>query len=421
MLSLPDGLLFARIMEQFIHLVCKMAPFLLLGFFLAGLMHAFIPGRFFSRYLSAPDFRSVVNAALFGIPLPLCSCGVIPTAMSLRKEGASRGAVVSFLIATPQTGVDSIMATYGLMGLPFAVVRPVAALLTALLGGGLSLAGDRSRGVENVRQEQAAVPDRTFAGRLKEAFHYGFVEMMQDIGRWLVLGLLVAAVIAVFIPEEWFTVFRGNSWASMLLVLCIAIPMYVCATGSIPIAVALMMKGLTPGAALVLLMAGPACNLASILVVRKVLGTRTMAVYLLSITAGAVMSGLLVDYLQFNNVIDFLGRLTVEDACCVKENSLFAVLSGILLLILLFNALVLRRVRRHGGDNTNNTVNMKVYHIEGMSCNHCRMSVEKAVGSVDGVTGVSVDLQAKEARVEGTASPEAVIKAVEEVGFRCSC
>ena len=130
-------------MESFLHLVCEMAPFLLLGFLLAGLMHAFIPGRFYSQYLSANRFRSVVNAALFGIPLPLCSCGVIPTAMSLRKEGASRGAVVSFLIATPQTGVDSIAATYGLMGLPFAITRPIVALLTAPFGGTLVMAAAR--------------------------------------------------------------------------------------------------------------------------------------------------------------------------------------------------------------------------------------------------------------------------------------
>ena len=122
-------------MSQFIHLVGDMSPYLLLGFLLAGLMHAFIPGGFYAKYLSKNGFRSVLNAALLGIPLPLCSCGVIPTAMSLRKEGASKGAVVSFLIATPQTGVDSILATYGLMGLPFAVIRPIAALVTALFGG----------------------------------------------------------------------------------------------------------------------------------------------------------------------------------------------------------------------------------------------------------------------------------------------
>ena len=138
---------------------------------------------------------------------------------------------------------------------------------------------------------------------------YAFVDMMQDIGRYLLLGLVVAALIAAFVPQEWFTVFEGNTWASMLLVLCISIPMYICATGSIPIAVALMLKGLTPGAALVLLMAGPACNLASILVVNKVMGRKTLALYLISIILGSVSFGFLVDYLQFHGVVNFLGQL----------------------------------------------------------------------------------------------------------------
>ena len=122
-------------MDQIIHLITSMAPYLLLGFLLAGLMHAFIPATLYNKHLSQSNFRSTFLAAMFGIPLPLCSCGVIPTAMSLRKEGASKGATVSFLIATPQTGVDSIMATYSLLGLPYAILRPIAAICTALFGG----------------------------------------------------------------------------------------------------------------------------------------------------------------------------------------------------------------------------------------------------------------------------------------------
>ena len=122
-------------MDEILLLINEMSPYLLLGFLLAGLMHAFIPGRYYTHFLSKPTLGAVINAAIFGIPLPLCSCGVIPTAMSLRKEGASRGAVTSFLIATPQTGIDSIIATFSLMGVPFAVIRPIAALITAVLGG----------------------------------------------------------------------------------------------------------------------------------------------------------------------------------------------------------------------------------------------------------------------------------------------
>ncbi len=402
-------------MEQFIHIVGDMSPYLLLGFLLAGLMHAFIPSRFYHRYFSSNTFRSVVNAALFGIPLPLCSCGVIPTAMSLRKEGASRGAVVSFLIATPQTGIDSIVATYGLMGLPFAIIRPIAALCTALVGGGLATLGCTDTPQIIMDKQAAQQEQRGFMQRLKEALRYGYVEMMQDIGPRLLIGLVAAAIITICVPAEWFTVFEGNTWASMLLVLAIAIPMYVCATGSIPIAVALMLKGLTPGAALVLLMAGPACNLASILVVRKVLGNKTMCIYLASIIIGAIAFGTIVDYLQFGGVVDFLARLTAQDACCMENMSWFAIVSSIVLLLLLFNALVVQRIHK-----TKITKNMKTYHIEGMHCNHCRMFVEKAILSVDGVSDAKVDLQKKEAYVEGTASAEEVCRAVEKAGYTCT-
>ncbi len=406
-------------MDQFLHIVCGMSPYLLFGFLLSGLMHSFIPGNIFGRYLSAGKFSSVVYAALFGIPLPLCSCGVIPAAMSLRREGASRGAVVSFLIATPQTGVDSIIATYGLMGLPFAIVRPVAALLTAMFGGLLAMSGDKAEKQMVSSGEFETSSRKSFIVRFQEALHYGFVEMMQDIGRWLMLGLVVAAVITICVPDEWFMFLNGNTFASMLLVLLIAIPMYVCATGSIPVAVALMMKGLTPGAAIVLLMAGPACNLASIFVVRKVLGVRTMLVYLFSIITGAVIFGSIVDYLQFHHLVDFLGRLTNSNTCCMAGSPWWEILSGVLLLLLLFNALVLQRKRK---ENTIiiNTEKMKVYHIEGMNCNHCRATVEKAILAVEGVTSATVDLQTKEAHVEGTASSDDIKKAVEQVGFKCT-
>lgn len=404
-------------MEQFIHLVNQMSPYLLLGFMLSGLMHAFIPGRFYARYLADGSLRSVVYAALFGIPLPLCSCGVIPTAMSLRREGASRGSVVSFLIATPQTGIDSILATYGLLGLPFAIVRPVAALMTSLLGGSATLwltADERKQ----MAGESVAEAPVTFCEKLRQAVRYGFVTMMQDIGKWLVVGLLAAAIITICIPTEWFAMFKGNTLASMLLVLCMAIPMYVCATGSIPIAVALMLKGLTPGAALVLLMAGPACNLASIFVVRKVLGVRTLIVYLLSIVAGAIVFGFVIDYLQFNGVVDFLGHLVLTDACCVPADTWFEWLCTITLAVLIANALLQKKVNDNQTKNT--TSKMKTYHIEGMNCNHCRMSAEKAILGVAGVTSATVDLQKKEAYVEGSASSDAIIKAIEEVGFSCS-
>ena len=316
-------------MEETLILINEMAPYLLLGFLIAGLMHAFIPQGLYSRYLAHRNFRSVALATLLGIPLPLCSCGVIPTAMSLRREGASKGATTAFLIATPQTGVDSIIATYSLMSLPFAIIRPIAALVTALLGGQLvnltekrNAEGGKNENMESICGTGCSNPLEThplsLIGKLKEALRYAFVDMMQDIGKWLVVGLVVAGLITVFVPDSAFGIFKDNSLASMLLVLCIAVPMYLCATGSIPIAVALMLKGLTPGAGLVLLMAGPACNMASILVINKVLGRKTLITYLASIITGAVGFGLIIDHVLPRQW--FLSNLIAQDCCHVQDN-----------------------------------------------------------------------------------------------------
>ena len=419
-------------MNQFIDLVTEMSPYLLLGFLLAGLMHAFIPGTIYSKYLAKPNMRSVVLAALFGIPLPLCSCGVLPTAMSLRREGASKGAAVSFLIATPQTGVDSIIATFSLMGLPFAIIRPIAALATAIFGGKMVnvIEGDEGAGRIDGTKEQINDADcgdncckghnkapKSFVGKIIEALRYAYIDMMESVGKWLVVGLVVAGLITIFVPDSYFEIFKDNSFTSMLLVLCISIPMYLCATGSIPIAVALMMKGLTPGAALVLLMAGPACSVASVLVVSKVLGRRTLTAYLFSIISGAIGFGLITDYLLPRAW--FMSHLVANDACCEEESSLFATSCTILLFLLLANAFIRRRFFSKANINSKNTMK-QTFVIKGMSCNHCRMSAEKAILSVKGVTSASVDLGSKQAVVEGDFSPEDVCKAVEETGFSCS-
>ena len=357
-------------MQEVFTLINEMSPYLLLGFLLAGLMHAFIPGMVYSRYLSGHGFRSVLYGALFGIPLPLCSCGVIPTAMSLRKEGASKGATVSFLIATPETGVDSIIATYSLLGLPFALIRPIAACCNALMGGmlvnafadekeGREISEEDTKsccchhegqlGVAEVKGQRSKVKGFSMVNKLKEALQFGFVEMMGDIGKWLVIGLIIAGLITVFVPDSFFTIFKGSTLMSMLLVLCIAIPMYICATGSIPIAVALMLKGLTPGAALVLLMAGPACNMASILVINKVLGRKTLFVYLFSIITMAICWGCIVDYCLPQEW--FMTGMMAKACHEAEGTSWFNIGCTILLTLLLLNVLRLHLFHKHEGGH----------------------------------------------------------------------
>lgn len=440
-------------MDKIISLICEMSPYLLLGFLLAGVLHAFVPGRLYSKYLSRPNMKSVLLAALVGVPLPLCSCGVIPTAMSLRREGASKGATTSFLIATPQTGVDSIIATYSLMGLPFAIVRPIAALVTAIFGGALVNAVVKEEVVEVKGEREEVGGEReevslSFGAKIVEALRYAFLDMMADIGKWLALGLLVAGLITICVPDSFFAIFRDNSLASMLLVLCIAIPMYVCATGSIPVAVALMMKGLTPGAGLVLLMAGPACNMASMLVISKVMGRRTLATYLASIVSGAVGFGLVIDHAL--PTAWFVSGLVARDACCVHHHSLFAIGCSILLGLLLVNALVRQKLngRKFAQANegtaegvntisevgatadsvadsvtnsvTNETIDTTMKQtitINGMNCNHCRNAAEKALLGVSGVITAAVDLSSKLAVVEGDVEFDALRAAIEACGF----
>ena len=414
-------------------LMCEMAPYLLLGFLLAGLMHEFIPNRIYTEYLSRPNLRSVVLAALFGIPLPLCSCGVLPTAMGLRREGASRGATVSFLIATPQTGIDSIIATYSLLGLPFTIIRPLAAFVTALFGGALTNATEAPTPLPQASVPEIPVADtdgccarqagnagkRSFGKRLLGALQYGFVDMVGSIGKWLVTGLVVAGLITTLVPDAWFSVFQDNSLLSILLVLAISVPMYICATGSIPIAVALMMKGLTPGAALVLLMAGPACNVASLLVIRKILGSRTQWFYLLAIISGAVLFGLGIDYLLPREW--FVPQMLMQTDCCHgTAPSLFETLSAALLLCLLFLPLAGRF--RHRETCTEcaccDAAAGTTFRVEGMTCSHCAASVERAIRSVAGVSDVRVSVPDKHAVVSGQFDEETVRKAVESVGFK---
>lgn len=400
----------------FVRLLNEMSPYLLLGFLIAGIMHAFVPRTLYSRYLAGSDFRSAALAALLGVPLPLCSCGVIPTAMSMRREGASKAATVSFLISTPQTGVDSIAATASLLGLPFAVLRPVAAFVTALFGG--TLAGALSSGEEPVEGvHSAADSDRpkSFAGKCRSALRYGFVDMMQDIGRWLVLGLLIAGLITIFLPDDFFARFGDCPLANMAIVLLLSIPMYLCATGSVPIAAALMLKGLSPGAALVLLMAGPATNMAAILVIGKVLGRKTLAVYLLSIVAGAVAFGLAVDTLL---PAEWFAAASHGEFCshCMTGSQWWKTASSILFAVLLAAAYV----RKYYFKTDKNMKNEKVYAVKGMMCNHCKANVERVISAVEGVESVEVDLAEGIARVGGAASADAVIAAVSGAGYECS-
>ncbi|MCL2101521.1 MAG: permease [Fibromonadales bacterium] len=279
----------------FILLLNEMSPYLLLGFFIAGLLKAYVPKEKYIKHIARSDFRSVLWATLAGIPLPLCSCGVIPTGVSLYKEGASKGAVVAFFTSIPQTNVNSIAVSYSLLGLPFALMRVFVAFVTGLIGGVATNKLDKGT-LNNIACSCSSSHSHN-ANKMMQALHYSFVEMMQDIGKWLVAGIVIAGLIAIFLPESLFSTYLNNPLLNMFIVLAIALPTYTCATSSIPMAAVLMMKGLSPGAVFVFLMAGPATNIASMAVVGKALGKRTLSIYLVCIIASAVLFGLAIDYL----------------------------------------------------------------------------------------------------------------------------
>ena len=392
------------------NVVCEMAPYLLLGFFIAGVLHVFVPQNFYRRYLSADNKLAVLWAALLGVLLPLCSCGVIPTAIGLRKEKASKGAVASFLIATPQTGIDSILATFSLMGLGFAIIRPVAALITGVCGG---LLVNRLVREDDTMADTVSTCQMEHGGRLWRVLKYAYYDMIRDIGLRLVIGLVVAALIQVAVPDEFFLQFGSQPLLQMFVILVIAVPMYICSTGSIPVAAALMMKGLSPGAALVMLMAGPAVNMASILVVNKAMGRRFTSIYLLTIVGFAVGFGLLLNASGIE-----LYTAASHEVCCTMASSLpspYKIVCAVLLTLLITFALMMKFFSKF----TNKTLapDTVVYRVEDMHCSHCEAAVVRAVESVPGVKKAKASSSANTLTVEGSASEEDVRKAVEGIGY----
>ncbi len=272
------------------------APYLLLGFLGAALLHGFVSADAVARHLGASRTGSVVKAALFGIPLPLCSCGVLPAALGLRRKGASRGATVSFLVSTPETGVDSIALTYALMDPIMTAFRPLAAFLTAVLAGVSENWFGRNGPPPAVPAPEAPGPREDSLGRrLSGGLRFAFGDLLGDLVPWLALGLVLAGGITVLVPEAFIQTHLGEGFWPLLVMLAVGIPLYLCATAATPVAAALILKGLSPGAALVFLLAGPATNLASLTALAGPLGVAATARYLAAIAVGALTLGALLD------------------------------------------------------------------------------------------------------------------------------
>lgn len=307
-----------------------MAPYILFGLIFAGILHELVPDSIVSKHLGNSNIISVIKATIFGIPLPVCSCGVVPLATSIKKSGASNGSTLAFLISTPITGVDSILATYGMFGWAFTIYRVITSMIISIIAGVLanfygdkqevekpkpvftmsapqnaSVATGFSTFAAPKKEEQEEVASCCSSGSgeekkkfsLSKAFTYAFGTLLKDIASPLLVGLILGALITVAVPQNLSEILIDYSWLSYIIVIVIAVPMYVCATASLPIAAGLMLAGVSPGAAFVFLSAGPATNTVTIGVVKKMLGTRTLYVYLGTIIVGSVLFGFGLDYI----------------------------------------------------------------------------------------------------------------------------
>ncbi len=415
-------------LEELVRLVNEMSPYLLLGFLFAGLLRVVFPKGMITKYMGKSNFRSVLNASLLGVPMPLCSCGVLPAGIGFYKNGASRGSTISFLISTPQTGVDSILATYALLGLPFAIIRPIVALVTGVFGGVL---GNRS-GKDKIKERDAESEESGPAERsVKEVFRYGFVELLQDVTKWLVIGMLVAAFLSVLIPADFFTERISSEYLAMGMMLLASVPLYICATGSIPIAAVLLLKGLSPGAALVLLMAGPATNIATMAVIGNTMGKRSLWIYLITIVGGAIFFGVIVnefiprDWITGAIPMQFHGEMHEHHTGWLKW------VSSALLVLLILNGLIqkylaARRVKQSDLEkqeqmksNTESLKNIHVFSVEGMTCKHCKASVEKGLGQMDVVSEVLADPEKNLVTIQASELSEARVKeTIEKLGYQ---
>lgn len=288
--------------------------YLLLGFLLAGVLAWLIPAKIVARFMGGSGYRAVLSGALFGAPLPLCSCSVLPVATGLHRQGASKSSVMAFLISGPETGAESVLLTYALMGPVMAVFRPIAALVSGIFAGVLTLMTEETEAkkLPSIEPEDASetssaccAPEHGHAppaDRLsfRAAMNFAFQELFMEVAPWLTVGIIAAGLISALVPNSFFSESLGSGLFSMGVMILIGIPIYVCASSSTPLAVALIAKGLNPGAALVFLLAGPATNLGTLGVLYRQFGKKLVIIYLISIISVSLAAGLVLNlFLQF--------------------------------------------------------------------------------------------------------------------------
>lgn len=323
------------------------APYLMVGLTLAGLFHEYVPMAKVKKWLGGKSFMSVIRAAIVGIPLPLCSCSVIPTAVEIKKSGANNASTSAFLIATPESGIDSISLTYALIDLPMAIIRPVAAFFSAFFAGALQLffnnveAQPAAELVKSCcsknKSKQVETPKEN---RLFKAVKYGFGDLVNDIATWLTIGIFAGALIDYIVPADFFLNYSQN--VGRFLILLVGIPLYICATASTPVAVSLMLKGLSPGSALVLLLVGPATNISNIAVLQKYIGKKGVFINIFSIAFVAIVFSFFTDWAYGNLFnLNLNSMLSHHD----HQGAWWQVVSALILIVLLVKGLYIEEVK----------------------------------------------------------------------------
>ena len=338
-------LFFSGIWEIFLLL----APFMLIGLLLAGVLHVFIPRYMIQRLMGGKGLLSVITSAALGIPLPICSCAVVPVSIELRCKGASKPSLMSFLITTPESGSDSILITWGLLGPFMAIARPIASFFSALLAGffAIVLLSDNDAD-DSQKQEVTDCDDNCYdhgdeslgdsieyMGRflcLKRILNYAFKKMADEIVFSLLVGLLLAGLIIVAFPDNLAMYGLSKGIIPMLVMLAASVPLYMCASASTPIAAALIVKGISPGAAMVFLLAGPATNVTTIVMLTRQFGGGFVRIYLASIIAGALISGYAFDYLLVLSGVHIVPRISIDSHSVI---SAFQWISALLLIVLM--------------------------------------------------------------------------------------
>ena len=396
----------------------EMAPYLLLGFLFSGIISVFIDDSLVYKQIGQKKFSSVMKSTLMGIPLPLCSCGVIPVAATLKDYGASKGATTSFLVSTPQTGLDSIFLTYGMLGPVFAIFRPIAAFISGLFCGLIVNTIDEEEHIHSSQNSKIKKNISSFTERLANGLKYGFLTLPEDIVVPLFQGLVIAACIGFFVPPDFIASYvSSNALLEYFVMLLVSLPLYVCATASIPIALVLYSKGISAGAIFIFLMAGPATNASSIAIIGNIMGKKILYIYMVLIAFSAVFFGVIFDlFFELND------NILKNNPHHMHEN-LFYIILTVLFGFIMANAYYSKRMKNIPNIETptnseKNYADSLDLIVNGMTCSHCKESVESSIKSIHSDAKTSIDLASGKVLIRGLNLDEVTIREkIEGRGF----